>query len=95
VKSRFLSTDVVILTIAGGLLVLSFFLARRGIWIENTIWFHWLMGATLISCGGWFFLIGCGVLAHPRPKWTIIPYPILGAFMIVQGIALSFFHVRF
>jgi len=41
---------------------LSFFLARKGIWIENTIWFHWLMGAALISCGGWFFLMGCEVL---------------------------------
>jgi hypothetical protein len=62
VKSRLLTTDVALLTSAAGLLILSFFLARKGIWIENTIWFHWLMGAALISCGGWFFLMGCEVL---------------------------------
>jgi hypothetical protein len=95
VKSRLFTSDAVIVATAAGLLILSFLLARRGILIENTIWFHWLMGAALISCGSWFFLMGCGVLPCPWRRVGIIPYPVLGAFMIVQGIALAFFHFRF
>ena len=94
-KSRLFATDVVILTTAAGLLILSFLLARKGISIENTIWFHWLMGSTLISCGGWFLLMSCGVLPRPLRRVGVIPYPIVGVFMIIQGIALAFFHVRF
>jgi hypothetical protein len=53
------------------------------------------MGSTLISCGGWFLLMSCGVLPRPLRRVGVIPYPIVGVFMIIQGIALAFFHVRF
>ena len=94
-KLRLFTTDVVMLTTAAGLLILSFLVSRRGIAIEDTVWFHWLMGSALISCGGWFLLMSCGVLPGLSRRVGVIPYPILGLFMIIQGIALAFFHVRF
>lgn len=94
-SSPLLRSDIAVLTIAGGLLILFFILINRGIWLERTIWFDRIMGACLVCTGIWFFLIGCGILSRRWRQVGVIPYPVLGAFMILQGIALGAFHVRF
>ena len=63
--------------------------------IDRGIWFDRCMGGILVFGGVYFFLMAAGALPRLRPKPTVIPYPVLGAFMIVQGVALGIFHVRF
>ena len=82
-----MTTDLVVLGIVVAVLILAV--------IDRGIWFDRCMGAVLIFGGVYFFLIAYGLLPRRRHKPTVIPYPVLGAFMIVQGIALGIFHVRF
>jgi hypothetical protein len=63
--------------------------------IDRGIWFDRCMGAILVFGGVHFFLMAAGALPRLRPKPSVIPYSVLGAFMIVQGVALGIFHVRF
>jgi len=82
-----MTTDLAVLGIVVAGLILAI--------IDRGIWFDRCMGAVLIFGGVYFFLIAYGALPRRRPKPTVIPYPVLGAFMIVQGIVLGIFHVRF
>ncbi|MEY2483865.1 MAG: hypothetical protein QOK24_2393 [Verrucomicrobiota bacterium] len=82
-----MTMDLAVLAIV--IVVLMLALINRGIWFDRCI------GAGLVLGGVYFFLSGAGVLPSVFRKVTIIPYPVLGAFMIVQGIALGIFHVRF
>ena len=78
------------------LAVLSFGVAAFVLAVINRgIWFDRCMGAILVFGGVYFVLMGIGVLPRLRPKPTVIPYSVLGAFMILQGIALGVFHARF
>jgi hypothetical protein len=70
------------------LAILMLFLVDRG------IWFDWCMGAGLVFGGVYFFLVGAGALPS-IPRKPTIPYPIMGTFMILQGVAVGVFHVRF
>jgi len=63
--------------------------------IHRGIWFDRFMGALLVFFGVYVFLIGFGALPRLHPKPTVIPYPVIGATMIVQGVALGVFHARF
>lgn len=84
-KPRILASDIVVLAVVVGLLILV--LVDRGVWFDRVI------GAGLVCTG---LLIRCGVFPRQRQGGQIgwIPYPILGAFMILEGIALGVFHVR-
>ena len=63
--------------------------------VDRGIWFDRFMGALLVFGGVYFFLIGVGALPRFRNKPSVIPYPVVGAFMVVQGVALGIFHVRY
>jgi hypothetical protein len=63
--------------------------------IDRGIWFDRCMGAGLVVGGVYFFLAWAGALPGVFRKFTIVPYPVLGTFLIIQGIALGIFHVRF
>jgi hypothetical protein len=80
-----MTTDFAVLGIAVAVLLLAL--------IDRGIWFDRCMGALLIFGGVYLFFVGAGVLPGRRP--TAIPYPALGTFAIVQGIALGIFHVQF
>ena len=79
--------DWIVLVFAVVVLLLGF--------VGRRIWFDWFMGALLVWGGITFLLMGFGALPRSRSKPTAIPYPILGAIMTIQGIALGIFHVRF
>ena len=63
--------------------------------IGRGIWFDRCMGVILVLGGVYFFLMSAEALPRLRSKPTAISYPVLGALMIVQGVALGIFHVRF
>jgi hypothetical protein len=82
-----MTTDLAVLSIVVAVLILAV--------IDRGIWFDRCMGAVLVFGGVYFFLMGTGALPRLPRKPTIIPYTILGSFMVLQGIALGIFHVRF
>ena len=80
-------SDLAVLSFA----VAAFLLAviNRGIWFDRCI------GAILVFGGVYFVRMGIGVLPRLRRRPTVIPYSVLGAFVILEGVALGVFHVRF
>jgi len=87
VKLGLMKSDLAVLSFA----VAAFLLAV----INRGIWFDRCMGAILVFGGVYFVLIGIGVLPRLRRGSTAISYSVLGAFVILQGVALGVFHVRF
>lgn len=79
--------DIAVLAIVVAVLILG--VIDRGIWLDRC------MGAILVLGGVYLFLAGCGALPRLWRKSSVIPYPVLGLFAIVQGICLGVFHVRF
>jgi hypothetical protein len=86
-KARLMTSDWTVLAIVVAVLLL--------VLIDRGVWFDRCMGAILVFGGIYFFLLAAGALPRLRPKPTVIPYPVMGVFMIVQGLALGIFHVRF
>ena len=80
-----MTMDLAVLGIAVAVVILL--LIDRGIWFDRG------MGAALVAGGIWFFLPGTAALLRARQP-SIIPYPVLGTYLIIQGIALGIFHVR-
>jgi len=82
-----MTSDLAVLGFAVAILILGL--------IDHGIWFDRCMGAALVFGGVYFFLINLGVLPRFRGKPTVIPYTVLGIFLIVEGVALGVFHARF
>lgn len=85
-KARLMTMDLAVLGIVVAVVIL--FLLDRGIWFDRCV------GAGLVLGGIWFFVPGTAALLRLRQS-SIIPYPVLGTYLIIQGIALGIFHVRF